>query len=196
MTSYLARSVAPESDPVSLSDLKDFCEITHSLKDADLTDALAAARDETEIYTGLALMTQTWVLSVNAWCERAVELARAPLASVVSVKYYPADGGAQVTVSSGQYRVAPCGFTRFGFVEFADTFDFPALAYRWDAVEIVFTAGVESSTIIPPSLIRAIKILARDLMDEKRNIITGTIVAENPHLRNLFDPHRVRGVVA
>lgn len=196
MTSYLARSVAPASEPVLLPDLKDFCEITHSLKDADLTNALAAARDETEIYTGLALMTQTWVLSASVWCGRAVELARAPLASVVSVKHYPADGGAQVTVSSGQYRAALCGFSRLGFIEFADTFDFPALADRWDAVEIVFTAGVASSTLIPPSLIRAIKILARDLMDEKRNIITGTIVAENPRLRNLFDPHRVRGVVA
>jgi len=57
MTSTLIQTIAPASEPVTLSDLKDFCEITHSLKDTDLTTALAASRNEFEIYTGVALMS-------------------------------------------------------------------------------------------------------------------------------------------
>lgn len=196
MTTLLFQSVPPVSEPVTLSDLKDFCEITHSLKDSDLSNALAASRNELEMKTGLALMSQTWELSSSDWLGRIVELEKAPLISVESVKYYPADGGSQVTVSSSQYRVAQGGFQRFGFIEFLDTFEFPALADRFDAVAISFVAGVSDAADIPPSIIRAIKVMARDLFDEKRSLITGTIIAENPRLKNLVDPHKVRGVVA
>lgn len=196
MTTLLFQSVPPSSEPVQLSDLKDFCEITHSLKDSDLSNALAASRNEFEMKTGLALMSQTWELSSSDWLGRIVELEKAPLISVESVKYYPADGGSAVTVSSSDYRVGLGGFQRFGFVEFLDTFEFPSLADRFDAVSVTFVAGVASAADIPPSILRAIKMMARDLFDEKRNVITGTIVAQNPRLQRLIDPHKVRGVVA
>lgn len=196
MTSTLIQTIAPASEPVTLSDLKDFCEITHSLKDMDLTSALAASRNEFELYTGVALMSQTWKQTLDSWGTRVIELERAPLASISSVSYYPADGGSAVTVSSSDYRVGLGGFQRFGFVEFLDTFEFPALADRFDAVSVTFVAGVASAADMPPSILRAIKMMARDLFDEKRNVITGTIVAQNPRMQRLIDPHKVRGVVA
>ena len=109
MTSTLIQTIAPVSEPVTLSDLKDFCEITHSLKDTDLTSALAASRNEFEIYTGVALMSQhgnrRWIRGERGLSNWSARRSRPFRQSVT-----PADGGSAVTVSSSDYRVGLGGF--------------------------------------------------------------------------------------
>lgn len=194
MLPVLTRLTGPASEPLSLADAKSFCDITSSSRDADITAFIAAARDDIEEYTGLALIEQTWVLRLDAWLDRVITLDRSPLISVDGVKFYPADGGAQVTVSSGEYR-AGVG-CRPGFIQFLDTFGYPALADRFDAVEITFSAGHSSAAAIDPSIIHALKLTVREFFDRPETIITGTIVAEVPRLRQLLDSKRVGGIVA
>jgi len=196
LTPYLTRTIAPVSGPISLTEAKSFCDIQHDLKDADISAFIDTAAADVENYTGLALGVQTWVYRAGSWpaCGRIVELERSPLVAVSSVKYYPSGGGAQATVSSADYYVATG--KRPGFVEFKDTYSFPALAVRHDAVEITFTAGWSDVATIDPVLLHAVKLTVRELLDRPDTIITGTIVSEVPRLRNLLDSRRVRGVVA
>jgi uncharacterized phiE125 gp8 family phage protein len=196
LTPYLTRTVAPVSGPITLAEAKSFCDIQHSLKDTDISAFIQTAAADVENYTGYALGEQTWVYRSGQWpaCGRIVELERSPLLAVASVKYYPAGGGAQATVSSADYYVATG--KRPGFVQFADTYSFPALAVRHDAVEITFTAGWSDVTAIDPVLLHAVKLTVRELLDRPDTIITGTIISEVPRLRNLLDSRRVRGVVA
>lgn len=71
----------------------------------------------------------------------ALELRRTPLVAIASVKYYPADGGAQQTLAADQYRADTASQPgRLVFVQDIDTL--PDTAKRADAVEVAFTAGV------------------------------------------------------
>jgi hypothetical protein len=62
-----ALSVAPTVEPVSLDDVKAQLSIDGAADDTILTMYITAARQHAENMTGLALITQTWELVLDAW---------------------------------------------------------------------------------------------------------------------------------
>jgi len=169
--------------------------------DTDAEDALidalvSVAREYIEDFTGRSLLTQTWRLRLDCWPDvTRIALERTPLATVTHVKYYPADGGAQATLTAGtHYRVNTDAEP--GFIELIDGQYWPDLATRSDAVEIVFTAGAASASSIPHGLMQALRLRVAELYEIRTTTNIGNIVNELPRFRNLLESKRVGGWVA
>lgn len=69
----------PQSEPVSVAEVKAHTFVDHSADDADIAIKLAAARQLTERYLGRALMTQTLAVVLDRW--PAVNHIRLPFAA-------------------------------------------------------------------------------------------------------------------
>lgn len=138
--------------------------------DADLAEMyLQFAVAKVEDYTGRSLINQTYLLQLPLWPRgRRLELRKTPLSSVTSVKYYPEDGGAQLTLDPSNYRV--CTPAAPGYIQFVEDIDFPSLASRFDAVEVTFVSGYgdgSDESAVPPILRAAVLMIARNYYDNR-----------------------------
>jgi uncharacterized phiE125 gp8 family phage protein len=115
--------------------------------DDALVNALVKASGEiAENKTGRAFMQSTWLFTCDDFppsdCYGYFKLMHGPLVSVTSVKYYPADGSAQVTMVDGtDYEVDTRSIP--GRIRFLN--NLPSVDDRFDALEIVFVAGYGAS---------------------------------------------------
>lgn len=205
MIKSLVRTVAPTTEPVTLPEAKAFLRVDSSDDDAFITTLITAARESVENFTGRALILQTWRLVLSEWpsvcvgnyrSESAIiALDRFPLAGVTSVKYYPADGTAQATLSSSAYHVLTDA--RPGLIVLKSTENWPALFDRPDAVEIIFTAGAASAAAVEKLLCSAVLLQLEHLYENRGAVAIGSIVNELPYsLQNILESHRVGGWLA
>lgn len=208
MISSLVRVTDAATEPVTLAEAQAFLNVD-SDADSDLIESLiTTARQRVEDFTGRALISQTWKLvqsdwpcskaynyaRANTWAERTIELHRSPLISVQSVKYYPASGAAQATLSAATYT-ALTGPTP-GLIVLASTESWPDLYDRPDAVEVNFTAGYADADSIPKPLRHAVLLLLADLYELRSTQVVGNIVNELPTVKALLESYRVGGWVA
>jgi uncharacterized phiE125 gp8 family phage protein len=207
----LVQTVAPASEPITTAEAKAFLRVDSSDEDTLIDTLIATARQIVEDFTGRAIITQTWKLTLDKWpldcrgwlawlevntsTERAILLPRSPLASVTSVKYYPDDLGAQATLSASTYRVITG--TLPGAVFLKSSEDWPVLDIRPDAVEIIFVAGAADATTTPKQLTHAILLLVAHLYENRAPVNVGNIVNEIPFtVRALLESQRVGGWIA
>lgn len=155
---------------------------------------LAAATERLENYTGRSLVTKTYLLQVNDWpSSTKLELRRTPLASVTSIKYYPLDGSAQVTIDPSNYRVTIN--SEPGFVTFGSDYTFPDIAVRADAVEVTFVAGYGTSeSSIPPILRAGILMLGRQYYDNPAGMKDQKFVDMKKGVQDIFWAYRVESL--
>lgn len=126
----------------------------HAL-DAEVRQAVSAAREYCEQYTGRTLLASVVrTLQLDHWPSGKIRLPFPPLQSVGSIKYYADGDAAQTTLGTTNYHVATPTHD-IGVVVWDDTFTAPSLDDRPDAVEVEYTAGY---TTIPPMLKQAIKV--------------------------------------
>ena len=109
----LSLTAQPAVEPVSLSDAKAWLRAGHGDEDALIGDLIASARARVEAETGLALITQSWRWTLDAWPSRrlsaggqAVSLPLRPLISVEAFRTFNADGAATVH-DPAEYRIEP-----------------------------------------------------------------------------------------
>ena len=105
MNQSLYQTVGPTSEPVSLVEAKDHCEITQSdtTHDNKLSRLIKMAREIVESDTGYVLMTQTYTLTISEFpSEDRLQLPLRPLQSVSSITYYDQDA-VQQTLDSSVY---------------------------------------------------------------------------------------------
>jgi uncharacterized phiE125 gp8 family phage protein len=100
-------SVAPASEPVTLTEAKAQCRVDGSDSDTELNTYIAAAREFVESYTATKLVSQTVLMQGSDFCDLAA-LPVAPVISVSSVKYLDSDGTEQ-TLSTDVYDVVNVG---------------------------------------------------------------------------------------
>lgn len=149
--------------------------------DADLVELYCRAAVQTvEDYTGRALLRTVYTAQLDAWpdfgCQRGIlpgpasrnldtiVLPRSPLVAIGSVKYYPEDGGAQATWDATNYRADIRSLP--GRLVLAESYEFPAIAVRADAVEVEFTAGEGTAEgEVPAPLLMCALTLARHFFD-------------------------------
>ena len=105
------RTVAPNLEPVTLTEFKNQLRILTNHEDTLLETYISTARERCEEYLGQAFVNQTWELSIDRWpCSSiansysAIEFPRPPLQSVSSVQYR-ASTGTLTTLSSTGYQV-------------------------------------------------------------------------------------------
>lgn len=151
----LFRTVEPAAEPVTLVEAKAHLRVSHNSEDELLGALIRAARDEVETSTGLALIDQSWRLTLDRLPASATALLmRHPVKAVLSVSVFDADGGASL-VDPADYaldnlsRPARLHFQRL-----------PAPTRSMNGIEIDFTAGFgEAGTDVPDLLKRAILVL-------------------------------------
>lgn len=101
---------APARLPVYLAEAKAAARIDEDVEDAMLDAWITEATQFAEMYTGRALITQTWdfyfdAFPVSSWTgDSYLEIPASPLQSVVSVGYLDVDEAEQV-MPAADYRV-------------------------------------------------------------------------------------------
>lgn len=162
--------VPPAAPPVSLAEAKAHLRIDHDLDDAKVEGAIAGAVAHLDGYAGIlgrAIVSQTWRQDFPFWpASRCLPLPLAPVASIGSVTYRPAGGGAAVTVDPASYRLLagasdPSVLLPVGFA--------PALDCAPDAISVEFIAGYGLASdanwkaLCPGALRSAILLMVGDL---------------------------------
>lgn len=191
----LVRTVDATEEPVTAEEAMAYLRVDNVDEKADIEALITVARGMVENFTGRALMTQTWKLTIDDWPGDTIELARSPLASVTSVKYYPASGAAQATLSAATYH-ALTGPTP-GQIVLKDGETWPDLAVRPDAVEVIFVAGSTTAEAVPAILRHAVLFAIAHLYENRTPVNIGNIVNELPFsLKHMLESYRVGGWVA
>jgi hypothetical protein len=172
------QTVAPATEPVTLSEVKAQLVIDGTADDALLTSFIAEARQEIEEVTGLALITQEWRLSLDHWpngrepwwdgvrqiaiSELAtggvpawVQLPRYPLQSVDDVTVFDEPGNpASVTVAN-VFDVDT--YQKPGRMALRRGQTWPVALRTVNAIQIDYTAGYGNAAAVPGPIKRAIR---------------------------------------
>lgn len=203
----LVRITGPAEEPVSLEEAMAFLRVDNADEAPLIESMIQTARELVENYTGRALFTQTFKLVMDDWPEeeartrihyyeilsnyrRYIALDRSPLASVESVKYYPASGAAQATLSAATYTALTGQMPGLVFLNSTETW--PDLYDRPDAVEVNFTAGAAAVDAVP-GVLRSAVLLALHNLYENRSP-TGPTMTELPFsLKSMLESQRVGG---
>jgi uncharacterized phiE125 gp8 family phage protein len=115
--------------------------------DSMLNQFIAASRKQAEKITRRSFVSQGLRLVTNAFpTDRGVVLLRPPILEVTSVSYYDADNALQVIDPANYFLTAGDKKPK---LQFLDTYAYPALYGREDALRIEYTAGYEPSDASP-----------------------------------------------
>jgi len=134
----LQQSVGPSVEPVSLTELKAHLHVDHTDDDIALTALIKLGRQAVERDTGRSLVTQTWVLRLDEWPARYIELHHPPVQSVSSITYVYTAGVTQ-TWSSAEYVVDL--YIRPGLVRLAYSCDWPDLRGDERGIAVTYVTG-------------------------------------------------------
>lgn len=146
-------------DPVvTLADAKAAMKVEHDDEDTLIVGLIAAAVADLDGYSGIlgrCLVSQEWEQSLPCFSGRMC-LPLAPVSAVQEIRYFPADGGDELTLSGSVYRFHPTGIDPY--VTLISGQSYPAIAPRDDAVTIKFTAGYGAAADVPEDIKQAIKL--------------------------------------
>ena len=149
---------APAIEPITLTEAKLHCKVDLSTDDDLITALIVAAREEIERRTWRALITQTLELVLSAWpYGDRIELPRAPLQSITSIKYKDKDGN-ETTWSSANYLAGADSVP--GVLALAWNASWPSVdLYPIEPIRIRFVAGYGLAVAVPQSLKQACLLL-------------------------------------
>jgi len=170
----LKLSNGPDVEPINLEDVKNHLRITGNAENAYLTTLIASARQTVEGWLNRALITQTWILTMDSAPSR-IELPYAPLQSITSVKGYDWDNDSE-TQSSDEYlaliNVEP------GILLLKSGYAWPS--HRGQAsFEVTYKVGYgDAATDIPYNIKHGILLLITKLY-ERRGEDPGALIVEN-----------------
>jgi uncharacterized phiE125 gp8 family phage protein len=98
----LVMTVPPAVEPVTVADAKSHMRIDGSDEDVLIASLLLTSRLHIEVALSLALITQSWTLTLDRWPSgREVELPLAPLRSIDEVRVKNAEGISNVATPEG-----------------------------------------------------------------------------------------------
>jgi uncharacterized phiE125 gp8 family phage protein len=180
---------APASEPISLSEAKDHLRVTSTDDDTYITSLIKVARQHVEVVTSRALITQTWDYFLDSFSDE-MEIPKAPLQSVTSIKYIDTDGNTQ-TLSTSVYTVDADSDP--GKVLLAYNQSWPSVRSVNHAVTIRFDAGYGAATDVPEPIRQAMLLLIGHYYENRQQVIVGTITASLPMAVDaLLAPYKVR----
>ena len=207
MSQAIRRVVEPAALPLSLNEAKAHLRLDRPEEEALVAAMIRAATDLVEEHLGRALISQTWILSLDRWPARRVAhnvaggpisavwepathvaLPRAPVQSVDSVTVF-ADDDTSTVFSPANY--------------FLDTASEPArLTLRRGAgapvptraaggIEVRFVAGYgDTQSDVPVALVEGIKRLVTYLFEHRDNAEPGA-GSMPANVQALFAPYRM-----
>jgi uncharacterized phiE125 gp8 family phage protein len=174
----------PGAEPIELLEAKKHLRVQHSLEDDLITGHIVSAREDAELYTWRAFLTQTWRYYLDRFpCgTESIELPKPPLLAVTSVTYLDAAGVTQTWASSEYSVLAPAGpeapngclFPKVGK-------RYPSTACQPGAVSIDFNCGYGGPAALPKAIRSAMFIRISELYERREESTVGTIVSPNPN---------------
>ena len=188
----LTRITAPVLDPVTQSEVYRHLRLVEDATEKAYADAVAdVAREYVEQYSGTALLTQTWELTLDEWWQGVLELPYPPLQSVSSIKYIDSDGVEQ-TLSASAYSVTTGD--PVGYVQFAADTTVPVARAEAGAIRIRFVSGYTAAADIPASLRQAVLLMTAQWFENREPVLlSGAIPQQIPMTaRALMDQYRSR----
>lgn len=188
----LTRITAPVLDPVTQSEIYRHLRLVEDATEKAYADAVAeVAREYVEQYSGTALLTQTWELTLDEWWSGVLELPYPPLQSVSSIKYIDSDGVEQ-TLSASAYSVTTGD--PVGYVQFAADTTVPVARAEAGAIRIRFVSGYTAAADIPASLRQAVLLMTAQWFENREPVLlSGAIPQQIPMTaRALMDQYRSR----
>ena len=153
---YYKRISAPALEPLTLAEIKLLLRIDATEHDAYLLMLIEAARETTEEYANIALITQTWQASCYNF-EETLQLAKYPVQAVTSVKAVDCEGD-ELALTSDQY----C------FDQTDSSITLHSCPTGFDHIEVEFTAGFGADSTVVPAAIKQAIIAHIQLMFENR----------------------------
>lgn len=154
-----ARVISPPAlEPLSLADARAHVRVDDTAEDALIARLVSAARERIERLSGLALITQRWLVSLDCWPSGAVlELPVSPVASIDVVRTFDDAGSATVADTS---TLVLDGWARPARV-LRTLPQWPAPGRLVQAIEIELTAGFGPTPgDCPADLVQAVAVLA------------------------------------
>lgn len=187
----MLRVTAPTEEIVTLAEAKEHLRVHHGKEDRLIQSYIDGVFDVLDGYTGQlgrALAPQRWTLSLD--CMPARGFIRLPLVPFVSVHEitYDDEADAAQTLDPDLYKVKRD--EGFGVVA-------PALNATWPAfreLRITYDCGVAAGAAesraarVKPAMLLWIA----DLYDNRAAQVESRMIFENPALRRLLEPMRVR----
>lgn len=178
---------APAAEPVTVSEVKAYLRITGPDDDTLLTDMIEEARQFIEDMTGLAMITQTWQLTLDRWpgyhepwwdgvrqgsiadlsrTPGHVTMPRYPLQSISGVDVYAEDNtSTAVTVANVFYTDTQ---QMPGRMALRDGQTWPVATRQTNGIEITYVAGFgDALPDVPAPLKRAVKSLVTFMYENR-----------------------------
>lgn len=183
----------PAKEPLEIGEVLNHLRVD-GLEEANLITALiGVAREYAETFTGRALITQTWDLTLDCWPYGVtIELPRPPLQSVTSIKYLDIEG-VEATVDSGSVYLVDTT-NRPGRIRLRLGQSWPADTLReMAAITVRFVAGYGDDPDDVPQMIRqAMLLMIGDLYENRETSIVGTTVGKTTFATDsLLWPYRL-----
>lgn len=161
---------APTIDPVSIAEARAHLRVDESADDGLIAGYILAARAYIEAVTGLALISQTFEMTLHDFPSK-IELPRAPVSSITSIQYYDTADALQ-TLPSSFYEIDTARVP--AVIQLADGYDWPTVDDRVAAVVVRFVAGYGATPGSIPEPIRlAILLIVGHFYANREQVVVG-----------------------
>lgn len=179
---------APTVEPLDAATLKLWCRIDGTDEDTLLTSLfIPAARQACENATGRALLSQTWEVVLDAWpAGEAIELMRAPVLAITSVKYIDT-AGVEQTLSGAAYALDKDSEPGWLLPAFDTTW--PEARDTANAIRVRYTAGYGTAATDVPQALRMWIALHAAAAYQSREATSEKPLSNNPALDGLISPY-------
>lgn len=178
-------TVEPGVEPVTLAEVKAFCDVSRTDQDAMLAGMALGARQWCENYCQRAFIQQTWVMELDRWPMELGELVpniRLPYPRLISVDsiIYTAIGGSTVSLDTTTYNVTTLGEP--GRISRSYGRIWPVLQPMLPAaITITFKAGYgTASGMVPQSIKDAILMLTCHRYEHRSPVEDAPALVEVP----------------
>ncbi len=163
-------STAPASEPITTAEAKTHLRVSGSDEDSYIDSLVTAARQWVELYTGLALITQT---ITEKWDDfpsgsNPIELRIAPVIGSLSITY-KADDGTTTTWASSEYVTSLA--LPVPIVAPAQGYYYPSPILELAAVTLSYSAGYGAAAAVPKAIKQAILLLVGDMYEQRQDSV-------------------------
>ena len=184
----MVMTAAPALEPVTLAEAKAQLRIEGSAEDAFISSLIVTSRVQIEAALGLALISQTWRLTLDDWPDGVIELSMRPVQSVHSIEVANGSGGATALAPAGYHVDGRALPPRIILAIDAP----PAPEQSAEGIAITFTAGFGPLAADVPAPIRQALLLLVAHWFENREPCTGAASQRTPDaISTLLAPYRM-----
>jgi hypothetical protein len=209
---------APAVEPITLAELKTHLRISGSSEDDYLTSLISEARQEAEDQTGLAFITQVWLLSLDRWpgareewwdgereahinviyggsraAHGSVTLPRYPLSLVNTINVYNDAGDATAVTIADVFSIDTQSLR--GRLTIRSGATWPIALRDSNAIEINYTAGYgDTATDVPAPIKRALRNMAAYAYEHRGDGCEPGDAFTASGAKSIFDRYRDIGV--